>query len=97
VERQRRAGDVETLSTEPALEAGVFRETCLVLCNFLNIARPRGRFFHAAVQREPGVGAAAVLFSNQSYNHGHRGVPTYAGDRAEKAIAATVPWKAEAD
>jgi hypothetical protein len=97
VERQRRPGDVETLSTEPALEAGVFRETCLVLCNFLNIARLRRRFFHAAAQREPEVSAAMILFSNQSFNHQHRGPRPYAGDGADKAIAAMLPWKAEAD
>ena len=83
MERQRRPGDVETLSTEPALEAGVFRETCLVLCIFLNIARLRRRFFHAAVQREPEVSAAVVLFSNQSFNHQHRG-PALRGRRCRQ-------------
>src|SRR5438309_3723163 len=49
----------------PDLEAGVFRELCLVLSVLLNIARPPYRFFHAAMQHSLGVGASLALFSNQ--------------------------------
>jgi len=53
------------LFMEPALEAGVLRELCLVLSVLLNIARPPYRFFHAAMQHSLGVGASLALFSNQ--------------------------------
>ena len=50
---------------EPALEAGVLRELCLVLSVLLNIARAAANLFHAAVQHSLGVGASLALFSNQ--------------------------------
>ena len=68
VDRQRRPSDFDPradLFMAPALEAGVFRELCLVLSVLLNIARLPYRFFHAAVQHRPGFGACLALFSNQ--------------------------------
>ena len=49
----------------PVLEAGVFRESCLVLRVLLNIARGQRSFFRAAMQHDLGVGASLALFSNQ--------------------------------
>jgi len=49
------------------LLAGMLREVCLVLFDFLNIARGLRVFFHAAVQRRLGsadrAGAGPQLFS----------------------------------
>jgi len=47
------------------IDAGLFREACLVFAFLLNIASAVAKYFYAAVQRELEARASEGLFSNQ--------------------------------